>query len=1320
MNLKTTLALLVLVAACAGLLALGVHLPVSTREKQDAGTREVLARLTPEKLKRIEVRRGDRVVVLERNGAGHWALPGNWPARPAEVEALVALLGGLRSRFEPEPLQRDKDLTDRGLKPPAATVILTTAGGTHTLAFGEPPDGAGVDPLAWPTYLRLDEKEEAVRLGPGIVAVLDRPVDYYQQRRLFLGKRVPRDEGSKERVERLDARGVEVAQKGGPHFRLRRRGEEWELARPIRDALDPQARDSLLEAVPDIWAEQFVPGDARAVASLVGLAGGTPGGPAALAVGCIWNTRKGLLVRAGLLEREPERTITVTRDDGTDVTLLIGRVAGAREKKVPAAAPPGAPPGMRLPDRTVREEYRYAKLKDNEQIFEIKADRLDNVFVALDTLRDNQLARFKPEDARRVEITTGKQAVVLVNEVDREYASAGAGTVGLLSAPGRGPWLAAAALYPDRVKARWKLVRPLRASAEPRAVDDLLNKLSGLSAQEKDVLERDRVRALAGACGLLAGSPLNAAARLYPERPDRAYGFDPPSAVVKVTAEEEVKKAGEVTGRKKKTWTVLLGRHDESGKKLYARSQDWPRVNEIDEGLAEVVLKKAADYRGKELFAFDPGALERVTVRRLDPGALAAPALLATPRGLLPGAAALAAGRTEALVLEKGAGGWRLTRPVRAPADAARVNDLARRLSKFEVLEYVDEEPNEEDLQEPYGLSVPELEVRLEFAGGPTPRTLLVGKPRSDKPGRFAKLKEGPAVFAVADDVYSLLDRGSLSYRPPELWKLPPGEEIVRLRVRKKGQEPYDLTRKGAGWQVSGPFTVLAPAEVVGRLTAALSAPRCLEYAAHSAPDLSAYGLNEPEVSVTLTTKGGLRHTLLVGGPAGFGGRFARHDSDPAVLVVGDDLARTADQSALDFLDRHVLKVDPGAVTAVRRRQGGEVLELVKKEDAWHLRKPADEPADERKVPELLRALSDVEARRIAAYPVKGLKPYGLDDPAATLTLTLGAGGKPAEHVLKVGAVADSASGDRYVQVDGGKAVAVVSGSLARRLLASPLAFRDHNLARFTSADRLRLESGPRKAAFAEVEGSWKLVEPLQADADHDALVAFHDSLARLRADELVAEKPTAGQLKSYGLDRPAARWRAESEGKVLLDLSVGAREKGGPRRYARVAGKELVFLLDPKLSAGVLAEYRPRNVWKDPLDAAQVESVRFGHASKPFELRKVDEKWEVAGKPGVKVDAGKVNETLSALRDPKLLHYAVDKGADLSLFGLKPPDLVLEVTTPSGKRTLHLGGREGGSKRRYARLPEPGRSDVFVLDGPTSERLFRHLSAFTAGTRRE
>src|SRR5437763_218852 len=109
------------------------------------------------------------------------------------------------------------------------------------------------------------------------------------------------------------------------------------------------------------------------------------------------------------------------------------------------------------------------------------------------------------------------------------------------------------------------------------------------------------------------------------------------------------------------------------------------------------------------------------------------------------------------------------------------------------------------------------------------------------------------------------------------------------------------------------------------------------------------------------------------------------------------------------------------------------------------------------------------------------------------------------------------------------------------------------------------------------------MLESLQAEADQEELDDFINTLARLRADELVAEKPGADGLKKYGLDRPEASWRLESDDKEVLHLVVGARENKGPRRYARLAGRDLVFLLDPKLSARVVGEFRPRAVWAAP-----------------------------------------------------------------------------------------------------------------------------------------
>ena len=49
-----------------------------------------------------------------------------------------------------------------------------------------------------------------------------------------------------------------------------------------------------------------------------------------------------------------------------------------------------------------------------------------------------------------------------------------------------------------------------------------------------------------------------------------------------------------------------------------------------------------------------------------------------------------------------------------------------------------------------------------------------------------------------------------------------------------------------------------------------------------------------------------------------------------------------------------------------------------------------------------------------------------------------------------------------------------------------------------------------------------------------------------------------------------------------------------------------------------------------------------------------------------------------------------------------------------SGKRVLHIGRPEGESKRYYARVPDKGRGDVFVISEADGARIVRDLAALT------
>jgi hypothetical protein len=272
-------------------------------------------------------------------------------------------------------------------------------------------------------------------------------------------------------------------------------------------------------------------------------------------------------------------------------------------------------------------------------------------------------------------------------------------------------------------------------------------------------------------------------------------------------------------------------------------------------------------------------------------------------------------------------------------------------------------------------------------------------------------------------------------------------------------------------------------------------------------------------------------------------------------------------------------------------------------------------------------------------------------------------------------------------------------------------------MARFADADKAILERGSRRAVFAKVDGTWKLTEPLQAEAEQTELEDLVNALARLRADELVAEKPA--DLKQYGLDKPETHWRFLSSDKEVLSLLVGAPEKTkegeGQRSYAKLANGDLVFLLIPDLSKKVLGEYRNRTIWTS-LDSAQVDKINFGYAQNSFVLEKVETSWHVAGKPMIPIKSERVSETLVALSRLKAERYVVDQNADWKLYGLDPPQLALEIQTPSGKKTLHVGHAEGTTKKYYARVLEPNRSDVFLISEADATKILRKIADFEIG----
>jgi hypothetical protein len=456
-------------------------------------------------------------------------------------------------------------------------------------------------------------------------------------------------------------------------------------------------------------------------------------------------------------------------------------------------------------------------------------------------------------------------------------------------------------------------------------------------------------------------------------------------------------------------------------------------------------------------------------------------------------------------------------------------------------------------------------------------------------------------------------------------------------------------------------------------------------------------------------------HTVKLGKAEPSGERYVRVDDGPAVGVLPAKAAEALARGKLDFANRTMLAFDPAQLTAITRT-GQDVLEIAQTGLNWEVVKPIKQKADQETIESLADQVSRLRAVKVAAVAPADLdKPFGLAKPVASVLFSVGTE-KPESHVLRIGNPVDPAkpNGDRYARVekkDGPVVVGVLAGSLAKRLLAEPIKFRDRSLAKFVDADRLTLERGDRKVTFAKVAGTWKVTEPVQADAEQADLDELVNALANLRADELAAEKPA--DLKPFGLDSPEAKWKVFEGDKEVLSLLVGSKEKDGPRVHAKLEKGDTVALLGPKLTDQLLGEYRRRAIFPD-LDASQIDSLIVSSGSSNFVLREDGAGWKDPAKPADPIDAATVTETVAALAGLKAERFVADADPKLALYGLEKPTRVIVATQKGGtSKTLQLGGPVGGSdgKQVYAKLPD--QPAVFVLSEADTTRLTRERPAF-------
>lgn len=333
--------------------------------------------------------------------------------------------------------------------------------------------------------------------------------------------------------------------------------------------------------------------------------------------------------------------------------------------------------------------------------------------------------------------------------------------------------------------------------------------------------------------------------------------------------------------------------------------------------------------------------------------------------------------------------GWRLTKPVNAPADEAAVKSLVGTVSDAEVQRTLDDLPP--DLAS-FGLDKPSVTVKLTLTGGAQTPPLAVGKNTAIGGRTYVRKGDEPKLYLTTSSVQLGLNKQAKDLRDKQLLTFQ-DDDVTRIEITPEGGAATALVRKDKDWTVE-PGGYPADATEVRSYLSSLRATRAVDFPDDAPANLAQYGLDRPRLTVAVTTSkdGATPQALLVGGETTQGTQkqvYAKRADQPTVYALGDWSYRTLSKSVGQFRDKTVLAFDPARLGRVQvdRREGNGVILARTTDGSWQVEGMEQKKPKAEVISRFLDDLRELRGSEIAAEPARDLAPFGLEAPGLRITL---------------------------------------------------------------------------------------------------------------------------------------------------------------------------------------------------------------------------------------------------------------------------------------------------------------------------------------------
>lgn len=425
---------------------------------------------------------------------------------------------------------------------------------------------------------------------------------------------------------------------------------------------------------------------------------------------------------------------------------------------------------------------------------------------------------------------------------------------------------------------------------------------------------------------------------------------------------------------------IVFGSDGAFGGQMYVRFEGADDVFLAAQLIRDDISKKPEEFRDKKLTD-----LTTTQVNRL---------LLKTTAG--------------EMELEKKADHWEITKPLRARGDDQKIGDLLAQVTTARIQQFVAEDRG--DLH-PYGLAEPRGSITL-FGTGDKPDASgqllqIGGTPADPKDQVYVRFAPRNGVYTLPKKIEEVLATKPADLRDRHLVRFETNV-LDRLTIEAPGKNKTVLARKGESWTIVNRDNQPANASEATRLLDLLKNELVTKFVDDVASDLPKYGLDKPQLQITLssfasentaeTTAGEHPFATIAFGKIEGDDIFARLGDEPFIVAVRRALLDEIFVDPLQWQELAILKFKPDDVhkLTIQTDQQSALVRNANKEWTWV---KGTEPIDQVNVQSLLNTVTNLRAVRWAGTttPV-----HGLEKPQVTITFTTSPDDK-SSHKLVVG-----------------------------------------------------------------------------------------------------------------------------------------------------------------------------------------------------------------------------------------------------------------------------------------------------------------------------